>query len=360
MIRLWDAAKAKELRTLKGHDGIVTSVAFSPNGKMLVSGAKDRSVRLWDVESGKEISRHREHRGWVFAVAFAPDGQCVASAGRDQTIILWDVIAERLLLRLQDFDGAFFSVVYSPEGRILAAGSKDHKLHFWDLASGKPLPSAEGHKDNVLSLSFTKDGKILASGCEDGTAFIWDAAALPRWEKPQQDLDAKDLDRLWRELAGDDIAASYRAWQLLAAHPKQATAFFEARVPKLLSLDEPRLAKLVADLDSDDFAVRGKATEELVGGNELVEKALRKVLKEKTLALEAKRRLEQIIDTMGNRPAGDERRRCQMALEVLERIGSADAKQVLKAFADGPAEAALTLEAKAALERAAKRAAARP
>jgi WD40 repeat protein len=360
MVRLWDTSNAKEIRTLKGHDGIVTSLAFSPNGKMIVSGSKDRSVRLWDVESGKEISRYREHRGWVFAVAFAPDGQSVASAGRDQTIILWDAIAERLVLRLQDFDGAFFSIAFSPEGRILAAGSKDHKLHFWDLATGKELPSADGHKDNVLSLSFSKDGKTLASGCEDGIALAWDAAALPRWEKPKQDLGAKELDRLWSDLAGDDLAASYRAWQLLVAHPKQTVAFFEARVPRLLSLDEPRLAKLVADLDSDDFAVREKATEELMGGNELVEKALRKVLKEKTLGLEAKRGLEQIIDTMGNRPAGDERRRRQGALEALERIDTSESKRALHSFADGPAEAALTQEAKAAVERAAKRAAARP
>jgi hypothetical protein len=165
---------------------------------------------------------------------------------------------------------------------------------------------------------------------------------------------------LWSQLVGDEDAATYQAMQQVVGQANHAVAFFEARVNKLSSLDEPRLAKLVAELDSDDFAVRERATEELVGGNELVEKALRKVLKEKTLALEAKRRLEQVIDTMGNRPAGDERRRRQAALEVLERIGTPEAKQALKAFADGPAEADLTREAKAALERSAKRAAARP
>jgi hypothetical protein len=360
LIRLWDAAKAKEIRTLKGHDGIVTAVAFSPNGKMLASGSKDRSVRLWDVESAKEICRYREHRGWVFAVRFAPDGQSVASAGRDQTVIVWDVHAERPLLHLQDFGGSFFSVAFSPDGRVLAAGSKDHKLHFWDLATGKPLPSVEGHKDNVLSLAFSKDGKSLASGGEDGVALIWDVAALPRWEMPTGEMTAKELGRLWTQLTVEDETAAYAALQTFIAYPKQSVEFFQARIAKARSLDEPRLAKLVGDLDSDEFAVREKATEELLGGEKVVQKALRKVLKEKTLSLEAKRRLEQILDTLENRPAGDERRRRQAALDVLERIGTPEAKQALKTFADGPAEADLTREAKVALERAAKRAAARP
>jgi WD40 repeat protein len=359
-VRLWDVTKAKEVCTLKGHDGTVSSLAFSPNGKMLVSGSKDRSVRLWDVESGKEVGRYLEHRGWVFAVAFAPDGQSVASAGRDQAIVLWDAIAQRPLLRLQDYGGSFFSVAFSPNGRVLAAGSKDHKLHFCDLATGKPLSSAEGHEDNVLSLSFSKDGKTLASGSEDGTLQLWNAAVLPQWEKAKEALSDKELSSLWSYLAGDEDVATYQAMQRVVRESNRAVAFFEARVNKLSSLDEPHLAKLVADLDSDEFAVRERATEELKSGNELVEKALRKVLKEKTVPLEAKRRLEQIIDTLANRPAGDERRRRQAGLDVLERIGTPEAKQVLKTFADGPAEAELTREAKTALERLAKRTAARP
>jgi hypothetical protein len=327
---------------------------------MLVSSSKDRSVRLWDVASGKEIHRHREHRGWVNAVAFAPDGQSVASAGRDQTVIVWDVFAERVQLRLADFGGAFFCLAYSPEGRILAAGSKDHTIHLWDLVTGKPLSSVAGHKESILSMSFAKNGKTLATGSEEGMVLLWDAASLPRWEKPNIELSPKEMERLWTDMAGDDAATTYRAMQALVAQPKQAVAFFAACVPKLQSLDEPRVDKLLADLDSDDFTVREKATEELLGGNELVEKALRKALKEKTLPLEAKRRVEQIIDTMQNRPSGDERRRRQGALEVLERIGSAEAEQALKAFADGPADAALTQEAKAALKRLAGRNGARP
>jgi dipeptidyl aminopeptidase/acylaminoacyl peptidase len=360
ILRLWDADTLKELRALKGHEGVVTAVAFSPNGKMLVSGSKDRSVRLWDVESGKELRRFREHRGWVFAVAFSADGQSVASAGRDQAVILWDVFAERALLHLQDYGGSFFSVAFSSDGRVLAAGSKDHKLHFWDLATGKPLPSAEGHKDSVLSLSMDKDGKTLASASEDGVVLIWDASALPRSDKSSGELTPKDLARLWTQMVADDETAAYAAMKMCTAHPKEAVEYFRTRIAKALSADEARLTKLITDLDNDDFAIREKATEELLGGDELVLKALRKVLKEKTLALEAKRRLEQIVDTIENRPASEERRRRQTGLEVLERIGTSEAKQALAALAQGPTEADLTGEAKAALDRLAKRAAARP
>jgi hypothetical protein len=242
----------------------------------------------------------------------------------------------------------------------LAAGCKDHKLHFWDLATGKPLPSAEGHKDNVLSVVIAKDGKMLASGSEDGVVLTWDAAALPRREKPTGELNAEELGRLWLQMAAEDEVAAYAAMQKCTAHPKEAVEFFRARIAKPPTPDDSRIAKLVADLDNDDFAVREKATEGLLGGEEIVQKALRKVLKEKTLSLEAKRRLEQILDTMENRPAGDEKRRRQLALEALERIGTSDAKQALTALADGPADADVTREAKAALYRLGQRVAARP
>src|SRR5262249_23081714 len=88
-LRLWDAKTGKELRSFEGHQSAVFSVAVSPDGQRVVSGSADRTLRLWDIESGKELQRFR-HAGGVDTVAFSPDGRRVLSAG-GKTVRLWDL-----------------------------------------------------------------------------------------------------------------------------------------------------------------------------------------------------------------------------------------------------------------------------
>jgi roadblock/LC7 domain-containing protein len=361
IIHLWDPEKGKEVRPLKGHENGVTSLGFSPNGKQLVSGSKDRTVRVWDVDAGKELCQYKVHQGWVLSVAFTPDGQAVASSSRDQSIIWYDVIARRQLLRVQTYDGAIPAIAFSPDGKVLASGSKDQKIHFWDTYTGKDMHQVAGVKGLVAALAFSKDGKTLAAGGDDGSAAAWDAEGLLKVAGPRkEDLAAKDLVRLWNDLAGNEEPAAYRALQMLTANPKRSVEFLGNRLKAPMALDSDKITKLLSDLANEDFGVREKATEELLAGGELVEKALRNALKNKSLTIEAKRRVEQILSVMEDRPKYAEQRRRQGALEVLERIGTAEAKDILKTLAGGPAEADITKEAKTALERMEQRAAAKP
>jgi WD40 repeat protein len=90
MIKLWDATTGKETLTLKGHTDVVDSVAFSPDGKQIVSGSFDKTIKLWDATTGQETLTLKGHTGGVSSVAFTPDGKRIVSGSGDKTIKVWD------------------------------------------------------------------------------------------------------------------------------------------------------------------------------------------------------------------------------------------------------------------------------
>src|SRR5579864_1671349 len=139
-VRIWDAEAGKELFCLRGHDEDARSVAYSPDGRWIASGSKDKSVRIWDAETGQERLCLRGHQGEVKAVAFSPDGRSVASGSSDKTVRLWDADIGQLIHVLQSHRG-IYCVAFSPDGRRLVSGSAGPPIQVWDAVSGKELQS---------------------------------------------------------------------------------------------------------------------------------------------------------------------------------------------------------------------------
>ncbi|WP_353931437.1 P-loop NTPase fold protein [Okeanomitos corallinicola TIOX110] len=172
-IKLWDVETGGEIRTLEGHNDSVFSVSFSPDGKTLASGSYDKTIHLWDVETGGEIRTLQRHNETVISVSFSPNGKTLASVSADKTIKLWDVETGGEIRTLEGHNDSVFSVSFSPDGKTLASGSYDKTIKLWDVETGGEIRTLQGHNETVISVSFSPDGKTLASGSADKTVRLW-------------------------------------------------------------------------------------------------------------------------------------------------------------------------------------------
>lgn len=364
-VYLWDIAKGTLVREFRpqnnGNVGNQSSVAFSGDGKTLVSISTGRTIHLWNVADGKEIRHFGNDEAGVpaFRVFFSPDNQTVATISQDNSMSLWSAATGKLLHKFGLLgvlrDGAMMvteSVAFSPDGRCVAAIGADSRIHLWEVASGKEIRKFETKQGWIGSLAFSPDGRTIASGGIDTTILLWDVTGL-RTQPAPAERNAKDIDKLWTDLRGEDAPAAYKALWTLVALPQQSVPLLKEQVKPAAALEPRRFTQLIADLDSDRFAVRQKATEELENNIDLVESDLRKLLQGKP-SLEVRQRVEKIMEkATGPLPA--DRLRVQRALTVLEQIGNAEAKQVLESFTRGPADAWLTREAKLTLQRLSQR-----
>jgi hypothetical protein len=201
----------------------------------------------------------------------------------------------------------------------------------------------------VRQVALSANSKLLLSGSSDTTALLWDVAAVTH-RNPDKvvPVSAKEMEALWQALADADAVKAYQAIAALVLAPGQALPLLKQRLQPTAVVEPKRLTQLVANLESDRFRVRQKAAQELEILAEQAEGTLRQKLQEK-VPLEVRQRIEQLLAKL--EPPSGERLRGLRALEVLEHIGTKEARQVLTNLSKGPAETRLTKEAEAALRR---------
>ncbi|RYP53536.1 hypothetical protein DL768_001491 [Monosporascus sp. mg162] len=174
-VKIWDAATRTYMQTLRGHSGIVISAAFSPDSKFVVSGSHDNTVKIWDAATGKYVQTFEGHSDPIFSAAFLPDSKLVASASYDQTVKIWDTATGTCTQTFERYIDVIYSVAFSPDSKLIALKLKDNTIKMWDTATGTCMQTLKGHGGAVYSISFSSDSNLVASGSNDNTVKIWDA-----------------------------------------------------------------------------------------------------------------------------------------------------------------------------------------
>jgi WD40 repeat protein len=359
--RVWSATSGEERAVIDTQDPApgrrqvnVEVATFSPNGFALAVGCSGMpgtgGIRLWNWPDLSE----RWHLKTPHAsfLAFSPDSQLLASGYGDSMPGVWlTEVRTGAIVRKIDADrhGAT-AMAFSPDGRLLATGGyKDHTVRVWDVLTGEQLDQFDGHSGMVCSVAFSPDGKLLASGSADTTILLWDVSGI-RARVPPAELDAEDINRLWAKLAGDDAGRAYGAILNLAGAGDQAAAFLKEHLKPVPKPDAQRAAKLLTDLEADDFTVRQLAAAELKRLGRAVEPDLRRRLADKPTP-DLRKQLEELLAALTKVPFDGEQIRALRSLLVLERIGTPAARAILKDLAGGAEAADLTRGAKGALER---------
>lgn len=168
-------------RALTGHEGMVTTVAVSPDGLLLASGSTDRTIKLWSLETGDLLHtfsgrslRHRGHSDRISSLAFSPDSSELISGSDDCTLKQWDISTRRLIRTLPGHNWLVSSLSISQNGQVFASGGGDGQIKVWNLETGDLLATLSKHRDLVSTLRLSPDGQTLVSGSYDKTIRLWD------------------------------------------------------------------------------------------------------------------------------------------------------------------------------------------
>jgi hypothetical protein len=359
VVHLWDVATGKEACAFANPGGFTIRLAFSPDGKVLATrGVDEDVVRLWDAATGEELRQLRGLRAGCPKLSFAPDNRTLAVNYDDGTIRLWDVVTGRETRVIgeplpPERANRCLAVAFAPDGRSLAAGYDDRTARLWEVVSGGERARFEGHRGVPLSLAYSPDAALLASGSSDHTVLIWDVLGQRTAPRRQDSMSPEELDRLWTDLADADASRAYRGVQTLLGDAPHAVALLKDRLRPVAPVEGQRIVRLVRELDSDAFSVREKATRELDTLGDLAEPALRAAVAGGP-SPELRRRAEGLLAQLDacRSPA---LLRGVRAVEVLEYIGTSEARRLLRNLAGGATESRLTREAQAALDRLTRR-----
>ncbi len=371
-VRIYELGeKVVERRVLSLPAGlvVVNGLICAPDGSRLLALCGDGTMRVLECATGRHMSIQRaaaNFLAWGRRPGFAPDGRSLLI--HDSDVWIAEVVSGQQRCHLVSASAQPVATAWSADGRLVACGLANGQVRVFDAASGQEIvmrqPDQQMHDGNadpvlapvlmcderlgtVESLAFSPDVRLLASGGSTGLITVWKVPSLP----PQKPWTAERRSSLWAALADPDAGPAGHAIADLVAMPSPAVELLQQRFrPGESHVDPGRLQKLIADLDADEFVVREQAQRELAAAGPDAVEPMRQALA-KDPSAEMRRRLRKLLEPYERAETQPARLRAVRAIEVLERIGTPQARGVLQGLAGKMADAEIEQEIKDSLRR---------
>jgi WD40 repeat protein len=172
-INIWETEKYQMQQTFSGHTDKVLALSFDPAGQWLVSGSSDKTAKIWEVVSGKAIRTLPAHTKEVTAVAYSFDGKWIATGSADHSVKVWNAQSGKMVSEFTGHRGQITTLTFSRDHRFVISGSGDHTIRIWDIQNQKLHKLLAGHRNWIRSIKASPDSVHLASGGDDRKILIW-------------------------------------------------------------------------------------------------------------------------------------------------------------------------------------------
>lgn len=253
-IKLWNVESGQLLRTFSGHKRSVSALAVTPDGGQFISGSQDHTAKLWSLRTGQLVRTFAGRAGMVNALHVTPDGRYLATARTwDSTIKLWDLESGSMIRRFSDHDLAHAtSVVVTDDRRFLIAGDLSKYIKIWDFKTGQLVRRFEAHTDWVQALAVSAKGDYLASGSTDKTIKVWNLTTgelIQTFEGHSKDVTSIDVSPDGDHLVSSSWDGTIRMWNVSTG--KQVRSFKGHELGNVKSVKFTRDAKYIVSGGQD-------------------------------------------------------------------------------------------------------------
>jgi WD40 repeat protein len=203
VVQLWSTADWSLIRTLKGHEHSVHTMALAPDESTFVTGSSDKTVKIWSFPEGRELRTLQDRKQVVSAVQISADGEWLVAGSYGGRAMVWELSGDPVI-GIKASKKNLSTVAFSPDKRLLATGGLGDEISLWNLPSGVKARELTGHKVAVMTVKFIGDGRQMISLGYDQTIRTWDTGS---WQETNVEATSHPSARGIIFSPGEDLAA---------------------------------------------------------------------------------------------------------------------------------------------------------